>query len=187
MLRGLIGPAAAVGGVALGLAAGLLRVLPAQPPPIRIEVPTPAPSPAPPFILVHISGAVWRPGLVQVREGARVADAVGEAGGLRTDAEPAAINLARRVRDGEHVHVPSQKEALEGEAGPEGWDDGPLDLNTANAAELDALPGIGPALTSRILAYRDQVGGFLEVDELLEVKGIGESLLAELQGLVVVH
>lgn len=186
MLRQVLGPAAAIGGLALGVVAALLRTLPAEPPPIQIEVPTAAPSPVPPFIVVHVSGAVWRPGLVKVRQGARVADVVAEAGGLRSDALPEAVNLARRVRDEEHLHVPSygQVDAARPAVGP---DPGPVDLNAATARELEALPGIGPALAERILAHRERVGAFLTVEELLEVRGIGPSLLEQLEGLVAVY
>lgn len=186
VIRSLLLPAAAVAGMAVGAAGGLLRVAPAEPEPLRLEIPSPEATPLPPFILVHLSGAVWQPGLVRLREGARLAQAIEEAGGARADADLARVNLARRLRDEEHVHVPSLSErgaAVRSDPLPP---PGPLDLNAASQAELETLPGIGPALARRIVARREETGGFLYVEELLEVRGIGQRLLAELEGLVTV-
>ena len=113
-------------------------------------------------IVVHISGAVRVPGVYVVQPGDRVADAVELAGGLNDDADPRAVNLALRLRDEDHVHIPSvmagiattQVEAL-------------LDLNTATMAELESLPGIGPVYAGRIIDAR-VVRPFASSDELLE-------------------
>ena len=107
-------------------------------------------------ILVHVSGAVGTPGLVEAEPGDRVIDVVERAGGFEADADQSAVNLARRVRDEDHVHVP-----LIGEA------DALLDLNRASVKELEELPGIGPVYAGRIVEARDQLP-FASSDELLE-------------------
>lgn len=136
-------------------------------------------------VYVHVSGAVERPGLYVLDEGARVVDAVSAAGGLTDAAEAAAVNLARVVADGEQLHVPEV-----GEAAPAGGTSGagapsPIDLNTADAGTLDTLPGIGPALAERIILWREENGPFRVTEDLLAVSGIGEKVLDGLTDLVV--
>ncbi|MCV2393950.1 ComEA family DNA-binding protein [Actinotalea sp. M2MS4P-6] len=128
-------------------------------------------------LVVHVVGEVREPGVVRLATGARVTDAIDAAGGPTEEADLAAVNLARVLSDGEQIVVP----------GPQTADDvGPstLDLNSATAEELDALPGIGPVLAARIVAWRDEHGRFSTVDELAEVSGIGPSLLSGLRELV---
>lgn len=147
-------------------------------------------------LLVHVVGRVRAPGLVRLRPGARVADAVAAAGGPADGADLAALNLARPVADGEQVRVPAPGENPEttagaaadapagtgGSAGSSGGSaGGRVDLNSADASALDALPGIGPALAQRILDWRAAHGRFTSVDELDEVSGIGPALLGRLR------
>lgn len=148
-------------------------------------------------VVVHVVGQVHDPGVVELPAGARVVDAVTAAGGATTDADLSGLNLARPVVDGEQVLVPRPGEEAPEAApggGEEGGDGGPgaspggptarVDLNRATAAELEALPGIGPVLAERIVAHRDEHGAFASVDALQAVRGVGPSLLAELRDLV---
>jgi competence protein ComEA len=141
----------------------------------------PAVSDAP--LLIHVAGEVVRPGLYRLAGGARVADALAAAGGATERADLAAVNLARVLEDGEQLVVPGP--APPG-APPGAREDGKVDLNRASAAELDALPGIGPVLASRIVAYRDAHGGFGSVRDLRRVQGIGDKLYRSLAELVAV-
>lgn len=143
----------------------------------------PTASSAPVAIYVHVLGAVQTPGLYQLHEGARVMDAVAAAGGMTDEADPAAINLARFVTDGEQIRVPTVGEAEE-EDGTDGQ--GRVNLNTATAEDLETLPRIGPALAQRIIAWRDENGGFRSVDDLRNVSGIGEKTFAMLKDLVTI-
>jgi competence protein ComEA len=130
-------------------------------------------------VVVSVVGLVARPGLVTLPSGARVADAVEAAGGLLPEADPATVNLAVVVTDGEQIAVGVS--AVIGVAPPAGAaGDGRIDLNTADAAELDALPGIGPVLAERIVDYRTRHGPFRSVEQLEDVPGIGPSKAAEL-------
>jgi competence protein ComEA len=134
-------------------------------------------------------GSVARPGLVTLPEGARVADAVTAAGGLLPDADPASVNLAAVVSDGQQVAVgvPGAVAAggtVGGTDAPSGA--GPVDLNAATAPDLDALPGIGPVLAQRIVEHRERNGPFRTVEQLDDVPGIGPTTYAELAELVTV-
>jgi len=151
---------------------------------------------APATITVHVVGAVRRPGVYVLPGGARATDAVAAAGGLLGNAEPAAVNLARVVTDGEQLVVPVQgavtpvrpagtTAATGGGAGA--GTAGPVDLNTATIEQLDALPGIGPATAQKIVADRTENGPFRSVDDLLRVTGIGAKKLDALKDLVTVR
>lgn len=144
-------------------------------------------------VMVHTAGAVMHPGLYRLAADARVADALDAAGGPAAEADLDAVNLAARVVDGERIYVPRRGEMVPGAApagGPGGGQaaaspgSGPLDLNTATVDQLDALPGIGPATAEAIISYRQQHGRFRSVEELVEVRGIGESKLAALRSRV---
>ncbi|HEY9323305.1 MAG TPA: ComEA family DNA-binding protein [Agromyces sp.] len=144
-----------------------------------------------PSVLVHVLGAVVRPGLVELDAGARVVDAIAAAGGLAPDADPAGVNLARPLVDGEQLavpiagQVPSPAVASGAPTSGGGPSDGLVHLNNAGIAELDTLPRIGPALAQRILDWRDANGPFTSVDQLLDVAGIGDTVFAGLEPLVV--
>jgi competence protein ComEA len=136
---------------------------------------------------VSVVGLVARPGLVRLRSGSRVADAIEAAGGLLPEADPASVNLAAVVTDGQQIAVGVPGAASDGGGGaPAAGDPGGLVNNTATAAELDGLPGIGPVLAQRIVDHRSSSGPFGSVEELDDVPGIGPSIAAELAGLVTV-
>ncbi len=137
-----------------------------------------------PRLTVHVSGAVVAPGLVELPMGARVADAVAAAGGTLRSADLANLNLAAPVHDGEQVHIASAAAAA-GEA-PVVVADGRIRINDADAAGLEALPGVGPVLAGRIVAFRDQHGPFATPEDLLDVPGIGEAKLAAMRDAIAV-
>ena len=140
-------------------------------------------------LMVHVVGQVRHPGVVRLPPGSRVLDAVRAAGGATTAADLNSLNLARPVADGEQIIVPKPGEAIlsGGTAGAGGSGTGApgvggglIDLNTADAAALDSLPGVGPVLAQRILDWRVEHGRFSSVDELGEVSGIGDKILAQI-------
>jgi competence protein ComEA len=154
------------------------------------------------IIFVHVLGAVRRSGLFELHAGARVMDAVAAAGGFSATADPAGVNLARIVSDGEQLYVPALGEAQPGAppdaaqgATPGGVSGGAgggtaasakVNLNSAAAAELEALPRIGPAMAQRIIDYREANGRYTSVEELRNVTGIGEKTFDGLKDLVTV-
>jgi competence protein ComEA len=131
------------------------------------------------MITVHVAGLVSRPGLVELPEGSRVADAVAAAGGLLPGARAEAINLAAALSDGQQIVVPE----ADGDrpATSAGTPDGKVHLNQATASELDSLPGVGPVIAERIVSYREENGPFETIEDLLDVPGIGEAKLADLR------
>ncbi len=173
------------------------RVAPAPPDLEGSALTTSAPAPGPlvgeaagtaTTVVVAVVGSVGRPGLVAVPTGSRVADAVEAAGGLLPGTDPAAVNLAAVVSDGQQiaVGVPGAGASSPLVAGTASGVGGPVNLNTATAQDLDTLPGIGPVLAQRIVAHRSEQGLFRSVDELDDVPGIGPAIAAELAELVVV-
>jgi competence protein ComEA len=150
-------------------------------PPVRLER---APAER---ALVHVAGAVRRPGVYRLAPDARVDDAVRMAGGPTGRADLGAVNLAAKVQDGRQVLVPEEARAS-APAGPAGATStpaaapaAPIDLATATAEQLDTLPGVGPATAAKILAHREQQGGLSSVDDLAAVPGIGEKRLETLR------
>ena len=154
-------------------------------------------------LVVHAAGAVGRPGVYELPAGARVADLVEAAGGLAADADTDRVNLAEPVADGGRVFVPRRGEdppPVVGGATPSGGahggsgaglgggatPSGPIRLNEATEAELEELPGIGPATAAAIVAHRQTNGPFRTVDELLDVRGIGPAKLEQIRPHVVV-
>ena len=153
-------------------------------------------------VVVHVVGAVHKPGLVQLAAGSRVADAITAAGGSTPEADLAAINVARLLIDGEQIRVPLPGEVIgpalggpatggSGGSGASGGTAGGsagggrlVSLNSADLTALDSLPGVGPVLAQRILDWRTAHGRFTSVDELGEITGIGEKLLSQIKTLV---
>jgi len=141
-------------------------------------------------IVVHITGAVPRPGVYALPQGARVQDAISAAGGFLAEAEKVDINLAALLEDGEKLDIPyiegvSPVIPTPGEeivaAGTE-----LIDINTASAAELDSLPGIGPSLAQRIIDYREQNGPFLTTEDIINVSGVGPGTYENMKDLITV-
>ena len=138
-------------------------------------------------LVVHVVGAVRRPGLYRLPARARIADAVARAGGATRRADTSLVNLAAPLADGLQVVVPRKAPAGTGSTGGDGGatePQGPVHLNSATLEDLDELPGIGPITAEKILAYRQEHGAFSSVDELDAVSGIGPARLEELRELV---
>lgn len=135
------------------------------------------------IILVHVLGAVERPGLYELHEGDRAVDAIAAAGGFADAADQAQLNLARFVADAEQLYVPVLGEAP-AQATAQGG--GKVNLNTADAATLETLPRVGPAMAERIIAWREQNGSFTSVEELLNITGIGDKTFEAMRDLVTV-
>ncbi len=183
---------------AVGLLAGYGMATRARPRSTSVELDSPEPSDrrSGRTLHVHVGGEVQRPGLYRLRDGSRVDDALTAAGGPTDLADLDAINLAAKVKDGDKVLVPSTVPAAPSgpgappappDGGPGGASGGSLiNLNAATPADLETLPGIGPALAERIVAYRTEHGGFRRVEDLLEVPGIGPKKFEELKAHVTV-
>jgi competence protein ComEA len=198
-------------------------------PPVRAAVVSTAPHPvadsdAPAQVVVHVAGAVNKPGVYHLPPEARGEDALRAAGGPKKDANTDAINLAAHVEDGSQLYIPTRKEQSEGGAPPVADvsaasipempaptksvararpshresrrgskpdkltipGQGQINLNTASAEELQRLPGVGPAMAARLLAFRQENHGFRSVEDLLQVSGIGEKKFAKLRPFVTV-
>lgn len=168
--------------------------------PTTASVPAATPASTPPMaeeLVVHVAGLVRQPGIVRLPPGSRVADAIEAAGGVTKPRAADSVNLARPVADGEQIVVsatpaPAAARAPAGDV-VEGLGNpmtmapspaAPMDINAASAAELDVLPGIGPVLAQRIVDWRTSNGPFTAIDELGEVSGIGDTMLARLRSLV---
>jgi competence protein ComEA len=144
-------------------------------------------------ILVHVAGAVEKPGLYQLPVDARINDALAAAGGLSQDANrewfSKTVNLAQKVSDGAKLYVPFAGETGRVEGGANsnlvlGTQEKAVNINTASAAELESLPKIGPATAQKIIAYREEHGGFTSIEELSKVPGIGEKTFEDLRNLI---
>ncbi len=180
-------PAAAGAKIAIPAPAGESGAVPAS-------GPASASTPNPAAVLVEVAGKVRRPGVVKVPAGARVNDAIAAAGGLVPGTTTDGLALARRLVDGEQIVVglppptagpsaPSPGPPVAGSPAA-GGDGQPVDLNAATAADLDGLPGIGPVLAERVIAWREEHGGFTSVEQLREVSGLGDKKYEALAELV---
>jgi len=166
---------------------------PALPPAISAAPSEQAPpsSAAPQSIVVSVVGRVTRPGLVTLTSGSRVADAISAAGGALPGTNDLALDLARRLNDGEQIYVgiPIPPEAAAAAvppdgASPSGAAPAKVDLNTATDEQLQTLPGVGPAMAQHILTWRSQHGHFDSISQLKDVSGIGDGRYAKLKDLV---
>jgi len=163
-----------------------------QPEPIEIVDPTPNPTYTPAPIHIHVTGAVQRPGVYVLPPASRLFQAVEAAGGLASDADPEKVNLVDQLRDGQQVFMPRlgippppSPTPIMGSLNPGGSPAEPgqglININTATAAQLDALPGIGPAYAARIIAYREAHGLFSSPAQIMEVKGIGSKTYEKIE------
>ncbi len=148
-------------------------------------------------VTVHVVGAVSTPGVYSLPSGSRVSDAIAAAGGVTGNAAEEGINLARVLADGEQVRMLTQTEYESGAAavaggpapatgGASGASGGKVDLNRATAAELDALPGVGPSTAQKIVDDREANGPFKKVEDLMRVSGIGQKKFDALKDLITV-
>ena len=143
-------------------------------------------------LLVHVLGAVAKPGIVELRPGSRVVDAIASAGGLTAEANAGGVNLVRPVSDGEQLVVPREGEAVSPQAAAGGPTQGvtgagsPVNVNLASVSDLQTLPRIGPALAQRIVDWRDANGRFTAPADLMKVSGIGQTLFDGLKDLITV-
>ena len=176
---------------------------------IDLSQPSPATAPIEPSaqteplstaeVVVHVSGAVKQAGVYRLAPDSRVADAIEQAGGASENADLDALNLAEPLQDGQKIHVPRKGEAsapttasvspprTPRRAPQAAAVQFPINLNTATAEQLEAIPGIGPVLAQRIIEYRQTHGKFQSVDELLEVRGIGPKRLESMRPYVTVR
>jgi competence protein ComEA len=195
-----VGLGAATVLLAVGLACAVLvsalvprgqsaTVVPGAPVPDATSAPSPQ---AAATIFVHILGAVARPGLYELSEGDRAVDAVAAAGGFTPDADRSQLNLARFVTDGEQIAVPAAGAAAPVGGTPGGAPGGgavvpgKVNINTADAATLETLPRVGPAMAERIIAWREENGRFAAVEDLMSVSGVGEKTFESLRELVTI-
>ncbi|MGH3437149.1 MAG: ComEA family DNA-binding protein [Sciscionella sp.] len=181
----------AAGLVAAGLLSATPRQEPAPPLPVAALSTRQQSSPtASPSIVISVVGKVADPGLVTLTAGARVADAVAAAGGAAVGADITALNLARKLSDGEQIYVgipvPPAAAPAQGAVATGSGAVPRVNLNTATPEQLDTLPGVGPATAKRIIAWRGAHGRFQSVKQLRDVRGIGPAKLADLQDLVTV-
>lgn len=135
-------------------------------------------------IRVYITGAVAQPGVYAASSGERVGDVVARAGGLTAEADPVAVNLARRTRDEMHIHIPAKGETAPAAANTAPSALQPININTATQQELETLPGIGEVTARRIISSREADGPFATVDDLRRA-GVRESVIEQIRSLVV--
>ncbi len=168
-----------------------------DPPPMIVLTATPRPTATLALILVDVRGAVAEPGVYSLPVGSRVQDALKSAGGTLPDAETREFNLARKLNDGEQIYVRTSAEATSAPLVTPGKSDrslpavktptGPININTATVEELDALPGIGPAIGQRIVDYRTQNGPFQKIEDIKQVRGIGDAIFEQIKDLITVQ
>jgi competence protein ComEA len=168
-----------------------------QPPPATN---TPAPTATLAPIQIDVAGAVRAPGVYALPAGARAGDAIAAAGGLAANADPALVNLARRLEDGEKLIAPTlapprpagstvaapatSEGSVTRSGGLDGGESGLIDINAANTDELEALPAIGPVTAQAIVDYRTANGPFRSIEALVDVKGIGPATLDKIRDLI---
>ena len=192
---------ALLGALALIVAAVLLLARGDDSAPVVIVAPEPTAGPVQPAedVRVQVSGGVISPGVYSMSEGDRVMDVIAAAGGLQPSANLAGVNLAQRVEDEAHYHVPlmdetppppesapSISQARKNEPPNVAPSSSLVDLNTASSRELETLPGIGPVMAERIISYRNANGPFATIDAVQDVPGIGPKTLESIRLLVTV-
>ena len=177
--------------MAIVIVVGLVILIVTRPEPVEITIIPPAPtlrpepSATPSPHLVYVTGAVQNPQItVELPAGSRVQDALDAAGGVTENADMDRVNITGILHNGDHIHVYSLGEASADLALPTRSGGEVIFVNTASIEELDTLPGIGPAIAQRIIDFREQNGPFTNLESLMQVSGIGESLISQLDGLV---
>jgi competence protein ComEA len=177
-----------------------------RPDPAPLEMvlpdPTPAPSPTspatPPPMRIYVTGAVAHPDVYQLPAGCIVKEAIQAAGGATGEADLVHVNLAQELHDQQQLYVPRMgeadapppvigRQAEPDQPSPGGATAGKININTATAEELDALPGIGPSFAQRIIEYRETNGAFKSIEDIVLVRGIGEATLAKIKDLITVE
>ena len=129
----------------------------------------------PQTVYVYVCGAVRTPGVVEVPEGSRAAEALELAGGMTTEADPFYVNLAETVTDGQKLYFPTLEEAETLEAEGKAAEEGLVNINTASAEELCTLPGIGASRAADIVRYREKNGAFQTKEDIMKVSGIKQN------------
>lgn len=148
-------------------------------------------------IVVHVTGEVNKPGIVVLKSNSRIADAINKAGGATKEADLNQINLAYILEDGQKIYIPNKNEKIDEDEyitegngnniGNNSQKEGEkVNINEAMQTELEELPGIGPSLASRIIEYREQNGDFKKIEELQNVKGIGDAKYNDIKDKVTV-
>ena len=146
-------------------------------------------------IYIHITGEVKKPGVIELNSGDRVIDAIEKAGGETKQADLSQVNLAYKVEDGQKIYIPNKNEKISeyiwsGNGNNNGdsnlnnreqKEGKKVNINTASQSELDGLPGIGPALAQRIIDFREENGEFKSIEDIQNVKGIGEAKFEEIK------
>jgi competence protein ComEA len=179
-------------GVLLGLFVALLVWVVARNPSGQAVTLRPVPTEKP--IIVHITGAVPRPGVYALAKGSRVQDGISAAGGFLADADKTGINLARALDDGEQLDIPfvagaspvigTEVPLLGSTAIPSSAE--LININTASQTELETLPGIGPTTAQKIIQYREQNGPFINTQDIINVSGIGPGTYERIKDLITV-
>ncbi len=171
------------------LLVGAVVFLLRRPEPGAMEIVTPPSTPTPPPLRVYVSGAVLNPDVYSLPPGSIVKDALMAAGGPSSEADLDNINLAMPLKDGMHVIIPRKGEALPTAApvAPSRSTPSLININTASQAELESLPGIGPALARRIIEFRETHGPFSSIEELKKVPGIGEAIFSRIKDYITVR
>lgn len=188
---------AVVFGVVIGLLAGGVVYLVSSSPrgePIQLS-----PPPSPPPLIIHVSGAVARPGVYSLPMGSRLQDAITAAGGFLSEADPEGLNLAAPLEDGALIKIPTRtvSQALPTQPATAGSKSNPgaatatpadrlIHINTATLEELDTLPGIGPVIAQRIIDYRTTYGPFASIESIQAVSGIGPAKFESIKDLITI-
>jgi len=178
-----------VSGILFGLFVAALVWVIARNPSGEAVTLRPAPTEKP--IVVYITGAVPRPGVYALPQGARVQDIISAAGGFLAEADKESINLARLLDDGERLDIPYVEGASPVISTPivelpnsSSTDTQLIDINTASQSELETLPGIGPTTARKIIDYRDENGPFLSIEDIINVSGIGPGTYERIKDLI---
>ena len=151
-------------------------------------------------IIIHIVGEVKKQGVVHLKQGDRIIDAIEKAGGETKNADLSQINLAYKLEDGQKIYIPNKNEKIdeyittsngnnimnENNNETKERKENKVNINTANQSELDSLPGIGPSIAQRIIEYREENGNFKRIEDLQNVKGIGDAKFSDIKDNVTV-